>query len=265
MAGKITTILAKREAETYCIQGLHKEALQIYRKLLNTSPNIDPSFKAGIEDQINKISAELESDDIIEANRLTAADIVRVQKGWGEDATESDMLICAQAFYQIGYYKEALHELTGILRKGCAIEKISTLLAGCLVHMCRPSQTAGVLEKLYRDNLNHPEDQFHLSMMLAEEMVALKQPHHAKTMVRYLQQHSEAGETDAQRMAAIVDSLEHPDQGQTDTDPNHQGVDSEKLSPTDQINQDAGSDPSSIPKESPPKKNRWFSFFRKRS
>ena len=66
-------------------------------------------------------------------------------------------------------------------------------------------------------------------------------------------------------MAAIVDSLEHPDQGQTDTDPNHQGVDSEKLSPTDQINQDAGSDPSSIPKESPPKKNRWFSFFRKRS
>lgn len=32
MAGKITTILVKKEAETYCSHGLHKEALDIYKK-----------------------------------------------------------------------------------------------------------------------------------------------------------------------------------------------------------------------------------------
>ncbi len=263
MAGKITTILAKREAETYCLQGLHKEALHIYRKLLTGSPNLDPAFKAGIENQIDKISAELESDDLLEANRLTAADILRVKKGWGDEATESDMLICAQAFHQIGYYQEALVELGGMLRKGCATEKTSTLLADSLVQMCPSSQTVETLEKFYRNHIRHPEDQFHLAMMIAEEMVDLKQPDHAMAIVAYLQKHPAAGERDAQRLAAIADSI-----GALDTATPHIALDetdpdTEAPAPAGHEDPDAPADPPSPPKGRIRSLFRRLSFFRR--
>ena len=153
MAGKITTILAKREAETYCTQGLHKEALHLYRNLLATSPNIDPSLKAGIERQIDKISAAMESDDLEEANRLSAADIRRVKQGWGEQATAGDRLICAQAFYQIGHYRESLDEMTQMLHHGCETKWISHLFAECLVKMHPPDEIAKSFEAISSQNI----------------------------------------------------------------------------------------------------------------
>ncbi len=265
MAGKITTILAKKEAETYCLHGLHKEALHIYRKLLTASPNINPAFKAGIEHQIEKISAELESDELMESNRLTAADIVRVKKGWGEEATESDMMICAQAFHQIGYYKEALNELGGMIQKGCTTQNISTLLAECMVRLSPSSQVTETLEKFNSKHLNHSEDRFHLSMMIAEEMVDLKQPDHAMAIVGYLQNHSAAGKSDAQQLAAIAERIEtlEPDTPLEEPDSNLQP--SEAPSPAEKGQQDEPADAPQPTGDRPKSIFRWLSFFRKKS
>lgn len=265
MAGKITTILAKKEAETYCLHGLHKEALTIYRKLLSTSPSIDPAFKAGIENQIKKISDELESDDLKEVNRLTAADIVRVKKGWGEDATESDMLICAQAFHQIGYYKEALLELVSMLKKGCGTERISTLLADCLAQLFRPTKVVGALEKFSRDSLNHPEDRFHLSMILAEELATLKRPHHAIAIVDYLQAQSSAGEQDAQRLIAIAESIGPLDPEPPEEEPNQQPPDAEKAAPKNESPPADTPDPPSQAGNKLKTLFRWLPFYRKKT
>ena len=265
MAGKITTILAKKEAETYCLHGLHKEALHIYRKLLTASPNIAPAFKAGIEHQIEKISAELESDELMESTRLTAADIIRVKKGWGKEATESDMLICAQAFHQIGYHKEALLELGGMLQKGCATDNISTLLAECLVRMCPSSQVVEALEKFNDQHLNHPEDRFHLSMVLAEEMVDLKQPDHAATIVAHLQEGSAAGKRDSQHLAAIADRIGDLDTGHSNEAPDSQSQPSEASSSAEKSQEDRTEDSLSPSADSPRSIFRWLAFFRKKS
>lgn len=55
---------------------------------------------------------------------------MRVKKGWGEEATDGEMMICARAFYRIGYDAEALHQLSEMLQKGCAMEKTRRLMDG---------------------------------------------------------------------------------------------------------------------------------------
>jgi hypothetical protein len=233
MAGKITTILAKREAETYCTQGLHKEALHIYHRLIATTPNIDPTLKAGIDSQIEKISAELESDDVEEAKRLTADDILRVKKGWGDDATVSDVMICAQAFCQIGCYKEAFYELAGMLRKGCATEKTPPLLADCLAKMYSPEQVVDVIENLSAKNFNFPENALQYVALLAQEMVNLKHPHHAEAILAYLENHPESNGNTFQRLGDIADSIERPDPEQGDAAPDLHAAVPEQTSPED--------------------------------
>lgn len=218
MAGKITTILAKKEAETYRIQGLHKEALRIYRSLLVTSPNIDPALKAGIENRIDKISAALASEDLKEANRLTVNDIIRVRKGWGEEATGADMMICARAFHQIGNYKEALVELAEMLQKGRATEKTHPLVADCLVKLYPPAEVADAIEKLYKENFDAPEDQFHHTASVVEAMVSQKQIPHANAILTYLEKLPALDGKASRRLAAIADRIAPLKPGPMDAD-----------------------------------------------
>ncbi len=265
MAGKISTILAKREAETYCAQGLHKEALHIYHRLIATTPNIDPALKAGIENQIEKISAELESDDIEEAKRMTADDIRRVKKGWGDAATESDMIICAQAFCQIGCYEEAMQELADMLRKGCATKKTPPLVADCLANMCSPEQLVDSMEKIIDETFSQTENRFTYAALLAQEMVALKQPRHARAILTYLQEHPQSDGDASQRLSAIAESIEAPETGKMDAAPDPQATAPEQPAP-------AGDDiPTPLPDQRSHLKEkirsfiRWVPFLGKRS
>ena len=61
MVGKITTVLIKKEAEAYRVQGLHQEALSLYDHLLSSSPNIDPALKEAIKSQIEGICEDLQT------------------------------------------------------------------------------------------------------------------------------------------------------------------------------------------------------------
>jgi hypothetical protein len=246
MAGKITTILAKKEAETYCTQGLHKEALHLYHRLIATTPNMDPALKAGIEYQINKISAELASDDIEEAKRMTADDIRRVKEGWGDEATESDMMICAQAFCQIGCHEEALQELADMLKKGCATKKTPPLVADCLANMCAPEQLVDMMEKIINESFSQPKNRFDYAALLAQEMVALEHPGHARAILAYLQAHPQSDGDAAQRLAAVADGIEGLESGPMDAAPNTQAAAPEQPAP-------AGDDtPAPLPEQPTP-------------
>jgi tetratricopeptide (TPR) repeat protein len=265
MAGKITTILAKKEAETYRTQGLHKEALHIYRDLLATSPNIDSAFKAGIENQMEKINAELESNAPKEANQLTADGIRRVKEGWGEAATESDMMICAQAFYQIDCYAEALLELEEMLKKGCAADKTAPLIASCLVKLHRPAQVTEAIEKLNRETFDRPETGLHHTILLAETMVSQKAPQYAAAIMEDLQKHPAMDGTASQRLAAIAEGIARPDPEQKDAGDNRKAIVPEQPSPAANDIPCPSPDKPSHPKDKARFLSRWLPFFGKRS
>jgi hypothetical protein len=208
MTGKITTILAKKEAETYCSHGLHKEALDIYKNLIATSPNMDPDFKTAIENQIGMIAAKLQAGPGTEIQRLSAADITRTKKGWGKKATLGDLLVCAQAFYAIGHYKDALLELSVMLRKGCAAEKVAGLMADCLARMLRPDQLIKAVAQLGNKIYAHPHERIAFELALTHGMTILKKVSHARVLYRHLQKTTGLSESETRRLGTIAGEIQ---------------------------------------------------------
>jgi len=207
MAGKITTILARNEAEVYRAQGLHKEALEIYCNLLATSPHIDPALKSAIEDQIDKLNGELCSNAADESHRLTAADIIRVKQGWGTKATEGDMLVCAQAFFQIGHYRDALMESARLLQKGLFARDIIALFANCLVHLQSSGKISRSIDRLSTRIFKRGEAQIRFLILLTEALIDLNRPLHADALYRHLQKKQGLNKDIAERLRSIAKAI----------------------------------------------------------
>ena len=204
MAGKLTTALTKKEAEAYRSQGLHKEALTLYQNLLSSSPNLEAGFKDAIKSQIQRIQVELEQTPPQEYQRLTLAEILRIRKGWGSEASESDLLVCAQAFCNIEHYKYALAEVIHLIRRGCTPDKVIGLAITCLVHLQTAKQIPNAVERLSRKLFRQPEQALLFVVLLAEEAVNFKYTAHAAALYRLLQKDPRS-KTDLQpRLVAIA-------------------------------------------------------------
>ena len=93
---KIGFALIRKEADTYRSQGLHEEALELYANFIACSAKIDPGTNSAIAKQIQLIELEVNCGDTGATQELSADRIEPIKKGWGESATESDLLVCAQ-------------------------------------------------------------------------------------------------------------------------------------------------------------------------
>ena len=187
MVGKIATIFARREAEIYRAQGLHKEALRLYEQLLSSSPNLDAGFKSAIRSQIRKIQMELDEHPAEENQKLTLADILKIKQGWGADASENDLLVCAHAFCQVGHHQYALKEVAKLLQKGCDPVKVIGVAAECMIRLCTPEQIPGNVDRLARKLFNRHSDVSGFKLLLTEEAVNQKQLLHALALFEHLQ------------------------------------------------------------------------------
>lgn len=186
MAGKLTAVLAKKEAEAYCSQGLHQEALKLYQDLLASSPNLGASFKDAIQEKVDAIQTQLSGGSKQESGLLSAPDIRRIREGWGDNATTGDILVCAQAFSQVGHYQDALSEVAKLLQKGCHEQEALTLFAQCLVHLRTPEQLNKTIALMGKKIFAQLERRCRFYLGLTEEMVHQKQIPHALALYQYL-------------------------------------------------------------------------------
>jgi tetratricopeptide (TPR) repeat protein len=186
MAGKITTVLAKKEAEAYRSQGLHQEAMNLFAGLLASSSRMDPAIEEAIQSQIQGIRQEMKTTDAQRQRALTPAEIRRIRDGWGTQATEADTLVCAQAFLQIGSYSEALGELRKLLQ-GNAPKRIHIAAAAdCLVRMHQPELLAQAAELLAREISPETKTAWAAQLVMAKHMEADHHDHHALALYRHL-------------------------------------------------------------------------------
>jgi tetratricopeptide (TPR) repeat protein len=152
---KISLAFIRKEADIYCSQGLHEEAQELYAKFLSCSPKIDPGAKSTIEKQIQLIKLEMNCCDTAAPQELSADQIDLIKKGWGAQASESDLLICAQAFMEIGRYVDALREFRNMIIKGSAFEPLSSSITNCFLQLFDsqklPSKVERYAKALYPD------------------------------------------------------------------------------------------------------------------
>lgn len=186
MAGKITTVLAKKEAEAYRDQGLHQEAMNLFAGLLASSSRMDPAIEEAIQSQIQGIRQEMQTTDAQRKRALTPAEIRRIRDGWGARATETDTLVCAQAFLQLGSYDEALGELKKLLHGNSPKRIHIEAAADCLVRMNTPDLLAQAAEQLAQEISPEPKTAWAAQLVMAKHMEAHHHDNHALALYQHL-------------------------------------------------------------------------------
>ena len=87
---KIGFSLIRKEADTYRLQGLHEEALELYAKFVVDSAKIDPATKYLIKRQVQLIEEEMNRGDSGATQELPAERSALNKKGGRDRGIESD-------------------------------------------------------------------------------------------------------------------------------------------------------------------------------
>ncbi|MCJ8499433.1 hypothetical protein [Desulfatitalea alkaliphila] len=202
--GKLTTVLAKKEAEAYLSQGLHQEAIKLYDQLLDASPHIDPAIKAAIENHRQKIEVAFQENTARKTRPLTAAEIGRIREGWGTQANESDILVCAQAFLQIGAHAEALAELRTLVAQAGPKKIYVHAMADCLAGLHPPDEIGAAVRSLARASVDDPKTVLAMQVAMAERLAERGHPDHARALFLHLAEMPALAAAMQNRLAALA-------------------------------------------------------------
>jgi tetratricopeptide (TPR) repeat protein len=146
--GKFSTILTRQEAETYRAQGLHQEAIRLYDQFLAASPHIDTEIRTAIHGRIQDLQKEMQTAELQRSRPLTVEEITRIRNGWGSQASETEIWVCAQSFCRIGAFREALMEYDQLLRTAGTKKNYLQAAADCLVRLHTPPELPRAAERL---------------------------------------------------------------------------------------------------------------------
>jgi tetratricopeptide (TPR) repeat protein len=267
MVGKISAVLAKKEAEVYRAQGLHKEALRLYSRLLTSTPNIDRAIKVAIRAQMQGIHKELDDFCNQRNQPLSAQEISKIKDGWGDDACSLDILVCAHAFCQVGAYDDALEEIKRLLKLGFIGAPLFGPLADCLIHLNEARDLPAAVSGLIQDASLDEEKAATVQIELAAQLESQTDGRHALALYRHLEQDPEMGVRSQSRLSALTARLQASAPDTTDESMPHAAVVSEShaavVSESDAAvvsESDAGE--AGEPESAPPLDHRWLSLNR---
>ena len=107
------------EAETYLSMGLHEESLLVYEQILSAENVLDESARQTIATKISAIKGIINNLEQNECTPVLPKDkgIAFVKKALSVTDEMPEILNCAVALMEFGFYKEALCEYERLLRK----------------------------------------------------------------------------------------------------------------------------------------------------
>jgi tetratricopeptide (TPR) repeat protein len=185
MTGKIITALTKIEADTYWSKGRLKEAMDIYTKLLNSSPNMTLNTKAAIEARINLLRQELgrpggehEDQDIEDA-------INKLQKALATDESIVNLRRRVADFYRRGRYVDSLEGLKQLIQRNSADERCINAVAACLVRLHTVAELPVALDLFLAESFQNAEKAAQFKLLLAEKLAQKGLQRHAEAIHRH--------------------------------------------------------------------------------
>lgn len=222
MTGKLTTVLIKKEAEAYRAQGLHKEAIALFKKLMATSPNIDPAIKNDLQQQVEGLSQEMHNFEARRDMPLTSEEILRIREGWGQQASQGDIMICAQALFHVGAYEDALIEYQRLLQAGCDDKKIASAMALCFAKAYPPPKLPQAVDALLAGVCLAPKQAVTYQLRLAQTLAGQEDKTHALAYCRHLIRDPELPAQAKSRLKQMVAMLQPDPAKESDEKPAEQ-------------------------------------------
>jgi tetratricopeptide (TPR) repeat protein len=188
MTGKIITALTKIEADDHWSNGRVEEALEIYKSLLSSSPNMTLNTQVAIEARINLLSTELENPSSPDGNRDLDNAIHKLQTAVNSDESIIELRKRAKEFYQKGLYADALENLKLLIRQNAADEFCVIAVAGCIMRLHSLKDLAVGTDLFLTEAFQNANKASHFRMMLANKMASKGFVKHAKILKRHQHQ-----------------------------------------------------------------------------
>ncbi len=186
MLGKITGALIRREADAYRSQGLHEEALAIFKKNLNSTLQLPADVKESFEQQIRQIEAEMVGSAADEHEALSGEQIAVIRQGWSDDASLEDLAVSAHALHAMGCCSNALEEFSLLIRRGYSAHRIIGAMAQCLAKLNSPPKLVEAVDCLAAELFQDAKNNFAFKLSLAEEMIKARFVYHSMVLSRHL-------------------------------------------------------------------------------
>jgi tetratricopeptide (TPR) repeat protein len=139
MTGKMTIALLKREAELYRTQGLHREAINVYEKILETGSTLDPEVRQAAQCRVDALAQELRVLEPGPGDAISPAEVDSIRGGWKDRGDACDPYNCARVFREMGLFEEALAEYAKLYQPLRPAPDALAGLCECLSRCCAPA------------------------------------------------------------------------------------------------------------------------------
>ena len=179
-------IQIKHEAETYLSQGLHEEALAVYKKFLSNARDIHPTLQTAINESIRRIRSAAQGQDRDEAELISDLEIALIKEGWRSYVSDEERLASAQALLDIGFFQFALEEFHRLLNKRYITNAVIEGAALCLVNLVRPKRFSAVVDQFAGEIFKHPRNRKLLKLAIAKKIDSKRYPRHFSTLCRHI-------------------------------------------------------------------------------
>jgi tetratricopeptide (TPR) repeat protein len=167
MTGKMTIALLKREAELYRSQGLHREAIGVYQKILEIGSPLDPEVRQAVQGRMQVLSQELAAIETGPCDAISATEVELIRSAWDTGGDPCNLHNCARAFREMGLFEEALAAYAKLYQPLCPAPDVLAGLCECLTRCCpaakRPERFVHLLLPHGLDSRQTADAQFHLA------------------------------------------------------------------------------------------------------
>jgi tetratricopeptide (TPR) repeat protein len=185
MTGKIFTALTKIEADTYWSKGRLKEAMAIYTKLLNSSPNMTLNTKAAIESRIKLLRQELDRPGSRQKDREIDIAIKKLQAALAEDESLVTLRRRVVGFYRGGRYADCLESLKQLIQRNAADERCINAVAACLIRLHTVAEFPVAVDLFLAESFHNAAKAAQFKLLLAEKLAQKGLHRHAEALHRH--------------------------------------------------------------------------------
>jgi tetratricopeptide (TPR) repeat protein len=176
----------KLEAETYLAQGLHKEALAVYKKFLSNARDLHPTLHAAIDESIRRIRSATRGQDRDEAELLSKVEIALIKKGWRGHVSDEERLASAQALLEIGFFQFALEEYRRLLLNRYITDAVIKGVALCLVNLVRSNRFTAAVDRFVGEIFKHPRNRKLFKLAIAKRIDSKQYPRHFSALCYHI-------------------------------------------------------------------------------
>ncbi len=140
------------EAEAYKKHGLYSEALVLFEELVERNDGLNATVQNKLEKNIESLRKEISSIDRDDTT-ITSEDANLLKETW-DDGGENihEILSSANAFKELGLYKEASTEYSKLFSHDEFSPDILPDMAECMLQAHSPSRVIDQIEKIIADN-----------------------------------------------------------------------------------------------------------------